>query len=207
MLPASAENVVCRLQYDRNPLSNENLSITNTVLPSTAEVSTMQQPTMFQPFMSSDPSREESLTSFPPTLDNTPALDNPAPGQYFTGEGLLNNDNESSDRGLHEELENVVEEIVECLEYDKQDEEEIGFDIAEDISSNEHRARRHRCEEDKERLIAEEWTVRKVDNQLRQEIVWKTIRQSIPDADIEEYEKVGVREMNFKKFDELKRVL
>lgn len=69
---------------------------------------------------------------------------------------------------------------------------------AEENEDNVHAQRRQNAKAEKERLITEQWEVTK------HRVTWRVIRESTPDQDLQEYEKLGVRNVDFDKFQELR---
>lgn len=100
----------------------------------------------------------------------------------------------SSERSVvnEEDVEEIIEGVI-------GNDDDIGFDVAEDVTRDEHEQRRDIYKAEKEKLIEEEWTVVKRGDRNTQ-VTWVTICESIPDTNIIEYDKLGIRSMDFRKF-------
>jgi hypothetical protein len=86
------------------------------------------------------------------------------------------------------------------------DDEDIGFDVMEfDHTSDVHARRQAASTREKERLLQEQWTVAKRCAATNRVVNWKLVEESIPTTEpVEVFETIGVRGMNWRKFEELK---
>lgn len=87
----------------------------------------------------------------------------------------------------------VDEDIVESEEHI--DDAQIQIDLNEDADV--HRQKWNSYLEEKEKLIVEEWSVKKG------RVTWKTCRDSMPNNNISEYKTMGIREIEWSKFQKL----
>ena len=93
----------------------------------------------------------------------------------------------------------LAEQSEEVMEGNK--EEDNGFDVVENITLDAYQQQRQECEATKLQLIESSWSVtcKSGSNELK----WTAIPDSIAEFPPVEYPKVGVSDMDWRKFDEL----
>jgi hypothetical protein len=80
-------------------------------------------------------------------------------------------------------------------------EEDIGFDVVENITSDVYQQRRQDCERKKLELIESSFNVTCKSGGT--ELLWTVVPDSIPESQPIEFQNIGIREMDWDKFNRL----
>ncbi len=102
-------------------------------------------------------------------------------------------------------MEESEEEDLDLMEADdeieQEDDEDAGFDVAENITADVHQQRRNECELKKQELIESNWRIMTRSSNV--ELEWNIVPDSIPEYSVEEFESLGIRTMDWTQFCEL----
>ncbi len=79
--------------------------------------------------------------------------------------------------------------------------EDVGFDVVENITSDVYQQRRHDCEQKNLELIESSNNITCKYGGI--ELVWTVVPDSIPESPPIEFQNIGVREMDWDKFNRL----
>jgi len=162
------------------PSVSATVMVTGEVVPSvSAPVVAMDRvvaPSVSAPVMATDEVASPSVSA--PVLENT--------------DGTAEPDDDPDAVDLAEQSEEDME---------GNDEEDNGFDVVENITSDAYQQQRQECEATKLQLIESSWSVtcKSGSNELK----WTAIHDSIAECPPVEYPKVGIRDMDWRKFDHL----
>ena len=126
-----------------------------------------------------------------------------------------NNENENVDYNVNnadtlsdiEEEEDIDEEDIEEVQEgeNEDDEDDIrGFDAIFEGNYMQYQNKRNAAEEEKQQMINNNYTITKKHAASRKSMTWRVIKQSLPETTTNEYEKLGVRGVDWTKFEKVK---
>jgi hypothetical protein len=102
-------------------------------------------------------------------------------------------------------MEETEEEDLDLREADdeieQEDDEDAGFDVAENITANVHQQHHNECEVEKLELIESNWCIMTKFGNV--ELKWNIVPDSIPEYSDKEFESLGIRTMDWTQFREL----